>query len=740
MNLINKRYLSVLILITITVFTLWEYGKANNFIPCVSNCGETFCAEIQVNNFKLYGFKYGLLEDHANSNNLQAHPYLYTHNVSTPSILYPLLEWAGISALWTKQLFSLFIFGLSLFYIYRTTLFYSQSYLIAGSMLFFFCTDYYHVFSYGLNALRVWHWLVLFGLLFHVGRYFKEPTKSPWTDRLMIPLYVILAFGVGYDFWIINLFVILTLTIFSFFSVDYKKEKILIHLFSIGLIFAFPVILRQIHIISTLGYDFWYHDFIYSASIKIPFLKDLFPLTSMTEIDEYYTAHNVLRAPATQAAQWAGIFVTLKDMLRQVTIPSFGTLNIGFVILVLFFPIINCVYVITSYLMKYFAKMSRISTAARFTSFFNVFEFSKGGLKLFFIITIGCSIGVLIFAPFSLHVYFKHQFPLLAAPILLAKSIVLSILIVFYSKLLLVRSNLRWLPLSLITFIILDHFIIQLDNIKYFKPIPTSWVSAVKKYKDSSFATSWIPDSVAAFTDSWVVAINAGAENKIIKRFQENKAPFKYSDYFLFGQQDVNIKTNKYLYPKYWLYYSTDQANQFDTPSPICYQDYLAKFIGGFSNTKPIIASMSDLGSIHTFSPGSDIAIVGTFANPSKANINRIEFVSNGQVLSKANYNCIYGSFNIIYTIPENYSLKTLPINVVVTYNGNRKVVLEQITFQNTPGSGLKNSDINPAYLRRNQLSVEETITALPNVPIAERGKDYVIFDLDKYYKQHRIM
>ncbi len=730
----KKYYFGVFFIITLVLATLWGYSSKMNFVPCISNCGETFYAETEVSNFKLYGFKYGLLEDHATSNNLSAHPFLYTHNVNIAGILYPLMSLVGLDFFWAKQLPILFIFGLGLFYVYKTTQYFSKSHLIAFLMLFFFCSDYYHVFSYGLNALRAWHWLILFGLLFHAGRYFTEKSHVK-VDRIMIVLFATLSFGIGYDFWIINFFIATTLFVFNLPNKEKLKTKAF-DLFFILTFFLIPVILRQIHVASTLGVDFWYHDFIYSAAIKVPFLKNYISLPPMSEIDNYYLANHILRAPASQEVSWSNIFRTLRDMIQQIIKPSFGTVTIWNMALFLALPILATLYYLNHYLIQIITHhFNQPKLVAIFTSLENLqknaFNEIKGGLKLFAILVIGISIGLAIFAPFSLHVYFKHQFPLIAAPIFLAKSIACAILIMTFIKLFKARSSSKWLVITLIIFVFIDHTVIQISNIKYFEPISTAWISAVKKYPHSSFATSWIADSVVPYTDNWVVAISQASESKIIHRLQKNKLPFRYNDYFLFSQQDVREK--EYLHPDYWLYYTIEQSDQFDAPSPICYKDYLAHFFDKINPASPQVAYLQDTNN-GKFAPGAYIAITGNINNPSKTNIHKIELKSNGKILKTINYNCIYGNLYVVYKTPKDYKANFFKTEIIATYNDNKKMVLGRLTFQNDPSVKISTSQINPAYFKHNQIPVNELVSLLPNIPIQELGKDYVIFDLKQYY------
>jgi len=87
-------------------------------VLCITNCGETFGALHHVDNYNIYGFRLGLLEDFSTSPVINAHPYLYTHNVNIGSIIYVLLESVGITSINAKIYFTIFISLIGLIYIY----------------------------------------------------------------------------------------------------------------------------------------------------------------------------------------------------------------------------------------------------------------------------------------------------------------------------------------------------------------------------------------------------------------------------------------------------------------------------------------------------------------------------------------------------------------------------------------------------------------------------------------------
>ncbi|MGE3272720.1 MAG: hypothetical protein AB7P40_28540, partial [Chloroflexota bacterium] len=193
-----KRRLPAAIIL-LTMLGVWVYGSTTYFIPCRRDCGEVFDALQYVDNYRLYGFAYGLVQDYATSAAREAHPYFYTHNVNLAGIVFTLLDAIGLRPFWAKQLVTLAVFGASLTYVFRATAYYSRSWLAGIVVLALFVTDVDHVLAFSLNPLRVWHWLAIFGLLFHVGRLTRQPRRAPRLDRAAIVLLACVAFGIGYD-------------------------------------------------------------------------------------------------------------------------------------------------------------------------------------------------------------------------------------------------------------------------------------------------------------------------------------------------------------------------------------------------------------------------------------------------------------------------------------------------------------------------------------------------------------
>ena len=83
--------LAALAIIAVNMAVVWIDARASSYIPCIENCGETFHVLKYVKDYRLYGTKYGLIEDLSDDPSPSRSPILYTHNANLPGIVFALL-------------------------------------------------------------------------------------------------------------------------------------------------------------------------------------------------------------------------------------------------------------------------------------------------------------------------------------------------------------------------------------------------------------------------------------------------------------------------------------------------------------------------------------------------------------------------------------------------------------------------------------------------------------------------
>jgi len=339
----------------------------------------------------------------------------------------------------------------------------------------------------------------------------------------------------------------------------------------------------------------------------------------------------------------------------------------------------------------------------------------------------GVAAGLAFFAPASLHFYLKHEFPLAAAPLLTIKGVVLATLIRSFQS----WRRVRRLAAGIVAlFLIVDHLIVQTDNVRTLQPMDVSWISAVEARSGETFAVSWIANSVSVFTDTWAVGITPGLEREVSSRISAGLEPFTPSDFFLFGERDADVHTDLYTRPDFWLYYPTDHRIPFDQPAPTCRTDYLTALLqrvgigrpGSDIEVSPVMASATRVR------PGAVLTLFGHVPN-NRGRMLQVELIHDDTPIGRTIFNCQAGIFLAEYQIPAESPLGEFKL-------GARLMTLEGRTFPVGDFQIEVAADApSTKRLLKAQPTADELIALNPTLPVAERGRDFVLFDLRGLYR-----
>jgi hypothetical protein len=380
---VSARWMSVIIIL-VCLLMLAARSAGTDLLNCDMECGETLLSLRAAAQFAAHGIDHGLIENYiADGKSL-----LYTHNVNIGELSFVLLQAIGVPDPY-KLLLPLVIHGFGLLYVFLSVRRVTGSETAALVVLTVFATTYWGLGAFALNPLRSWHLLAFFATVFHSYGLAAESRPSRW-DTVGLFLGAAAAFGCGYDFWLICGAVAGCVALAN--TSKWSAARIVnIAVITTGA-FALPFILRQIHVAAVVGLDFWAHDFLYSVAIKMPYADRLIRIPSLKEIDAYYELHDVYRAPAQPGNPAWLIAYTFRHMITSITIPRWGLISL----------VVLAASIIAS-----------LSTAK---TWFGMFS-----RRLVAPVTVGAAAGLVVLAPFSLHVYFKHEFPLFAFPVLLAE-------------------------------------------------------------------------------------------------------------------------------------------------------------------------------------------------------------------------------------------------------------------------------------------------------------------------------
>jgi len=697
-----KLYLvGALAIISANMAAVWIDARRSAYVPCVENCGETFHVLKYVKDFHRYGTKYGLIELQATDSGppqtvakdptQSPRPLLYTHNPNLPGLLFVLLDAVGVQSLAGKQTLTLLAHGLGLLYGFLAVRLLTRSSLIALVFCGLFATEYEMVFGFALNALRAWHWLALFGLVFHVTRAFNA--GKPAGHVAAVSLFATVAMGMGYDFFVVCLAVSIVVAIL-FASRSRARSVRPSTGAALAVAFLVPLALRQAQIVSVMGFDYWRTDFVCSVLTKVSFLRGFFELPSGAEIERYYATAGVYRPPTTSRSLGETLSLT-GQFLRYVTLPTFGIMTLG---------------------------VSVVLTAAFAFRGFRPPGVEDGGedagsaIRAVFSLAVGSMIGMAVFADHNAVIFIKHKVPLIAAPLLLAKAVAIGLLVNDWPN---ARRSLRRAVLAFGVFLLCgDHFAIQYFNQAATTPYRHTWIDAVRANPNSTYGISWDPTAVSVFADTDAQAVSHRDELAIAQfaaRYRGTPAAPRIVSPLL---ADL---------PDYWLYFPTDGMSPFDSFSPDCRLDYLsATMLNVLWPAHPAIQPGSWVRPVPA-APGGYVLFGGRIAERPFRNVQLMlrSAVPSGAVTTNCRYQTFAGWIQTFDSQGDGRFVVSLASRN--RNYGQLKVDLRYWLAASAPPPDFE----HPALLLQlPRPSVDEMRRRLPSVPVAKEGSTWVLFDL----------
>jgi hypothetical protein len=440
-----------------------------------------------------------------------AEPNIYTHNVNIGGFLLIGAEVLGVPARYFLVT-ALLVFALGLYYVYLTFLYFLKSNLAALIALAVFATTYWGLGAFALNPLRAWHLVAFFAVFLHTSQILVNPRS-----RLAIGGLIfggIAAFGCGYDFWMICGATAASVILLNADCPWRTKLRVTI---ITAAIFLLPFVFRQIHVAAVLGAAYWVQDFIYSVAIKVPYADRFIQIPSLDEIDAYYRAHHVMRPPAQPGNVAWQIFFTFRRMVQHITVPRWGFVTLGLTFLCLL-----------ASLLPVFRRSILVTMSYR----------------IILPMLLGPAIGLIILSPFALHVYFKHEFPLLAFPLMSAKALILYIL----ARAILNQRSivLSAVSTACILAIAVDAGLVHWNNTKHSEYNNFEWIKFYKTRPAKEFALS--THQLMGYATPFTGAV---------------QMPDTYfpPENFLKGEEPTKA---------YWIYQPVDYLTDFDRTMPHC--------------------------------------------------------------------------------------------------------------------------------------------------------------------------
>lgn len=371
---------------------LFTWGYRRDFMTYRQDMGETHVAYRQSEHLQQTFRNYGMLHVETSESGKTK---VYTHNVNLGTYYFFLWRSLGVNSRTALTITILPVYLVGLLVAYLAVRASTGSRLTAWVFLGLMTLDLANVGAFAFNALRAWHYVGLFGVLYGVNAIASPSAAAkPFRAQAATAVGSIVSFGCGYDF-----FVIVGACAIAYLLLVCDFRRIPVAMSWLILCLLVPFILRQLEVIYWMGAHTWFTDFYVTFAVKVPFASRFISIPSVSEIDALYEQAGLMRPPAYPTSDLAGIWNAAEPLARLAVFPRYGALG--------------CVAAAACAL----AGLAG-SFLARKTELFRL-------IRLAAAYAIGSVTGLLVFAPFSLHVYLKHNFPLVAGLVHLAEAVCL---------------------------------------------------------------------------------------------------------------------------------------------------------------------------------------------------------------------------------------------------------------------------------------------------------------------------
>jgi hypothetical protein len=297
---------------------LLVYGWYTEWFPWSAECYQTLSCHM------LPGETYGALEQAwgalhfgiGTSWLLLMHHYVdrylfYIHNQNFGAYLIYITAWIGAETVTSAAIITAggFVVGLGYGYVLVERM--SRSSFLALAFLTLFILDVYSNTMLGLNLLRAWHSLALFGVAYHALDLFAA-RRARWRDIGLVFLLAWIGFALGYEFYA---FVVCTAVVALLIS-GFVRPSWRWVLF--GTLLFLPFVIRQIQVMGGVGPTVWALDLFYTAGTKSPLLRSILPHPPVEDVLQWYTDNHLFHGvPNNQPISAAfGLFMEKQYYLR----------------------------------------------------------------------------------------------------------------------------------------------------------------------------------------------------------------------------------------------------------------------------------------------------------------------------------------------------------------------------------------------------------------------------------------
>lgn len=243
---------------------LW-IGLRTDFLPCTLDCGETYEAYIGARNLDRFGWlaTWGL-QDFAAGADPVAHPALYTHNPNLGMYVLAGLFALGVRDVHAQTPWLALPFLLGMLYLYGAVRLVGGDRLLAACCLLQAAGSYLLVTLWAFDAVRVWSWLLTFGLVYHLARWAHGAGRG---HLAIASLALALSIGIDYPFAVFLSALVLALAWLRVLPLRVPVAVLLVVAAVGG-----AVALRQGQVVAAIGPELWWADLTTTMLRRVPLL------------------------------------------------------------------------------------------------------------------------------------------------------------------------------------------------------------------------------------------------------------------------------------------------------------------------------------------------------------------------------------------------------------------------------------------------------------------------------------
>lgn len=522
---------------------------ATGGFPDMVEGGETHYTYLFGKNFVKYGLvKLRFLPDGATSSSEEAHPYHYIHMPTFPIFFTYILQEAGIRSLPTHIFIMIFILGLGLFYLYLTVKEYTKNEQTALFVLAVSVFSYSGVLVWGLDLFRSWTWLIIFGPLYHLGKY--ESGKKKFHFWIGLFFYFLMAY---YEY---TLVAFLTLVIFFFKVFRFYKKLSWKHLFAYIVLGTVPaLLLHQVCVIWAIGFDNFLKD------LSLTYAKRIGGGISSYQMNEFYVSNRVMLWPSNYPKAGLGNSLKILFYIMKGRIYHYGMTYMS--VLTMFFSISTIKLLIEeSFLIRRVFLAFWIKTKP----FFSSLKIRNDNTKFLLVFFVATLLICLIFASYinTMHNRKEGSKPLLVFTMSIGGGILLSSLFSTILHSIKNKSKKRIIVSGVLLMLVVSLLIkvnyVDLTKRYVVRSLPGYKVLA--EYKNHTFVTNFVGSIINYFTD----------ERAIMTFFIGNnpKLAGEYiCDMTCLFEKDRIISKEKYQNPDFLFITSRSYAQEVSGPEEI---------------------------------------------------------------------------------------------------------------------------------------------------------------------------